>query len=146
MKKTISALIVAASITSAYAADVGFSVGRDRTSDKEYGAVSIGTSINTFRLEAEVGRVVDTGTSIGASIGKEFKVGPITVTPHVGAAYIEATEKTVKSGSVVTSGLGASYPITKQVSFTVDFSRMWDIQDRTNFQGNLVTAGLRTSF
>jgi hypothetical protein len=146
MKKAIIGLSLAVGLSSVYAADVGISVGRDQNSKQEVAALSIGTTMHAFRLEAEVSRTVDTSTSIGASVGRELKLGSFSLTPHIGAAYIEAESSSVKSGSVVTSGLSASYALTKHVSVAVDLTRLWDVSNSTNFQGNVVTAGLRTSF
>ncbi len=72
------------------------------------------------------------------------KVGPVTLTPKVGVAYLNNARDT--DGYAMTVGLGASVPVTKQVSLTADVARQYG-QDRVNqYNGNRVAAGIRYSF
>jgi hypothetical protein len=146
MKKTIVGLMFAASLGSVHAADVTFSAGVNRGADENMGAVAIGTTMYRFRLDAKVAHTIDTSTSIGLGVGREVKLWALTVTPQVGLAYAEADSKAQKSGGIVTTGVNVSYPIMKNVAVTFDIGRQWDMQDRTNFEGTVITAGLRTSF
>lgn len=72
------------------------------------------------------------------------KIGTITVTPKLGVAYLNNARDT--NGYVMTVGIGASVPVTKQVSFGVDYARQYG-QDRVNqFNGNRLTAGVKYAF
>lgn len=145
MKKVIFSLLVA-SAASVQAADVGVSFGVNRNVDEPVGAVSIGASMNSLRLEAEVGHTRNSSTAIGFNVGREVKVWSLTLTPHVGASYIEPDKKSVNSGAAITTGLSVSYPLTKHFVGVVDVTRNWDVEDRTNFLSTVVTAGVRTNF
>ncbi len=72
------------------------------------------------------------------------KLGPVTLPPKVGVAYLNNARDA--DGYAMTVGLGASVPVTKQVSLTADVSRQYG-QDRVSqYDGNRVTAGIRYSF
>jgi predicted porin len=72
------------------------------------------------------------------------KVGPVTVTPTLGVAYLNNARDT--DGYVMTVGVGASVPVTKQISLTADYARQYG-QDRVNqFNGDRVNVGVRYKF
>lgn len=72
------------------------------------------------------------------------KFGPVTLTPKLGVAYLNNQHGV--DGSAVTVGLGASMPLTKTMSLTLDATRQYG-QDRVQgFDGNRVTAGLAYRF
>lgn len=72
------------------------------------------------------------------------KLGPATITPKVGVAYLNNARDA--DGYAMTVGLGASVPLTKQVSVGLDVARQYG-QDRVNqFDGTRVTAGLNYKF
>ena len=146
MKKTIFGVMLVASIGSVYAADVSFSAGVNRGADENIGVVGIGTTMHQFRLDAKVGHTADTATSVGFGVGRSVKLWSLSITPQIGAAYVESDSRALKSGGIVTTGVNFAYPVIKNMAVTVDVSRQWDIQSRTNFEGTVITAGLRTSF
>jgi hypothetical protein len=72
------------------------------------------------------------------------KLGVVTVTPKVGVAYLN--NQTTADGYAMTVGVGASVPVTKQVSVGLDVARQYG-QDRVSqFDGNRVTAAVKYSF
>ena len=72
------------------------------------------------------------------------KIATITVTPKVGVAYLNNARDT--NGYVMTVGVGASVPLTKQVSLGLDVSRQYG-QDRVNqFDGTRISTGLSYRF
>lgn len=72
------------------------------------------------------------------------KIATITVTPKLGVAYLNNARDT--DGYAMTIGVGASLPVTKQVSLTADIARQYG-QDRVNqFNGTRITAGLKYNF
>lgn len=71
-------------------------------------------------------------------------VGPVTITPKIGATYLNNARD--KDGYAMTVGVGASFPVTKQVILGLDVARQYG-QDRVNaFDGTRVTAGLNYRF
>jgi outer membrane autotransporter protein len=63
---------------------------------------------------------------------------------RAGGAYLN--NQTGADGYAAVVGVGASVPVTKQVSLTVDVTRQYG-QDRVqSFDGDRVTAGLKYRF
>lgn len=76
------------------------------------------------------------------------KVAGVTITPKVGYAYLnnsstQAANRT-PSASAALVGLGASYPITKEVAATADYA--YQFTGNSNNIGNVLTAGVKYSF
>jgi hypothetical protein len=72
------------------------------------------------------------------------KIGPVTFTPKLGVAYLNNQHGA--DGSALTVGVGASMPVTKTVSLTLDAHRQYG-QDRVQqSDGNRVAAGLAYRF
>jgi hypothetical protein len=72
------------------------------------------------------------------------KVGPVTVTPKVGVSYLDNARDV--NGYAMTVGIGASLPVTKQVSLGLDVARQYG-QDRVNqYDGNRAVASLKYRF
>jgi hypothetical protein len=149
MKKIVIASLLALAVSSASALEVGMTVGRDYS----------GTNQNTFGMT--VGQKY---AKLGVSAGLErqytgsndqnrlslvgsyelVKFGPVSLAPSVGVAYLNNQRS--MDGYAVTVGMGASMPVTKQVSATVDVRRQYG-QDRVQASdGNVVTAGLKYTF
>jgi opacity protein-like surface antigen len=72
------------------------------------------------------------------------KISTVTITPKLGVSYLNNARDT--NGYAMTAGIGASMPITKQISLTADYARQYG-QDRVNqFNGDRVTAGVTYRF
>ena len=72
------------------------------------------------------------------------KFGPVTVTPKLGVAYLN--NQTSPDGYAMTVGIGATLPLTKTLSLTLDTARQYG-QDRVQqSDGNRVTTGLAYRF
>jgi hypothetical protein len=72
------------------------------------------------------------------------KIATITVTPKLGVAYLNNARDV--NGYAMSVGVGASLPVTKQISLTADYARQYG-QDRVSqFDGNRVTAGVKFAF
>lgn len=72
------------------------------------------------------------------------KVSHVTITPKLGIAYLNNARDT--DGYAMTIGIGASVPLTKQVSLGLDIARQHG-QDRVNqFDGTRITAGVSYRF
>jgi hypothetical protein len=145
MKKLVIASLCAVAF-SANALEVGLSVGRDRNVDDTLYVLSAGTSVAGLKVSAEAGGVLDKYATIGASVGREFKVWRVGVTPHAGLGYISTDVAGKESGGVGNTGVEVSVPLFKGVSAVVDYTYNWDIQSKTDFRGGIFTAGVRMSF
>jgi predicted porin len=76
------------------------------------------------------------------------KVAGVTVTPKVGYAYLDNSNTTIAkaapSASAGLVGVGASLPITKQISATADYA--YQFSGNSNNNANVITAGLKYKF
>lgn len=72
------------------------------------------------------------------------KIAAVTITPKLGVSYLDNARDA--DGYAMTVGLGATMPLTKQVSLGLDIARQYG-QDRVQqFDGNRVTAGVKYKF
>ena len=76
------------------------------------------------------------------------RVVGVTVTPKIGYAYLDNSNTTIAmatpSASAGLVGVGASLPITKQISATADYA--YQFSGSSNNNANVITAGLKYSF
>lgn len=72
------------------------------------------------------------------------KFGPVTITPTLGVAYLNNARD--KDGYAMTVGVGASVPVTKQISLTANYARQYGQDNVNQFDGNRITAGLKYRF
>lgn len=150
MKKFAIASIIALAATAASALDVGVtttadysgaekSTGYGLTVGKQTGALSVTGGFDRFT------RGSNDQDRFSVVAGYDVaKFGPVTVTPKLGAAYLN--NQTSSDGYALTVGIGASVPVTKTIAFTLDAARQYG-QDRVKASdGNTVTAGLQYKF
>lgn len=150
MKKIAIASIVALIATSASALEVGVVGTRDYSgAENRNGAgLSFGHNYGKVVVATGVERLTQGSNDqdrysliAGYNVAK---VGPVTVTPKVGLAYLN--NQTGEDGYAMTVGIGASVPLTKKVSLTADIARQYG-QDRVQaFDGNRATVGLKYQF
>ena len=149
MKKIAIATILAVTAMSASALEVGVTGTRDYAGTDRNGAgLTIGQSFGKVGVTAGFDRFTSgTNDQNRYSIVTGYDVanlGVVTVTPKVGVAYLD--NQTGSNGYAMTVGVGASVPVTKQVSVGLDLARQYG-QDRVNtFDGNRITAGVRYKF
>lgn len=148
MKKTLIATTLALAVTAASALEVGVQVGRDfSTPNRNYGGLTVGQSVGPVTLTAGYHRTATANDQNRWSLVGGYdlvKVGPVQITPTVGAAYL--SNKSMSNGLAMTVGAEASMPLTKNLEGVVDYSYQMG-QTRVNqFNGSRVTAGLRYSF
>lgn len=146
MKKVIIATVVAAAFSTANAFELGVSVGKDKKVDENVYVLSSGTSLAGLKVSADATLAKDKYVSVGGSVGKQYNVWKVGVTPHVGAAYVQSDMKGKESGAVAGVGVELSLPVTKGIAIVGDYTYNWDIQNKTDFQGGLFTAGIRLTF
>ena len=76
------------------------------------------------------------------------EVAGVTITPKIGYAYLNNSSTTsinrTPSASAALVGVGASYPITKEIAATADYA--YQFTGNSNNTGNVLTAGVKYSF
>jgi hypothetical protein len=149
MKKIAIATVIALAATAASALEVGVTTARDYVGDNRNAAgFTIGQKYGTVGVTAGFDRAT-VGTTdqdrYSLVVGRDVaRLGPVTVGVRAGGAYLN--NQTGLDGYAAVIGVGASVPVTKQVSLTVDATRQYG-QDRVQqFDGNRVTAGVKYRF
>lgn len=149
MKKYAIASVLALAAISASAVELGVTATRDYSGDnRNFGGVTIGQTYGKLNATAGFER-----STVGGNDQDRYslvggynvaKLGSVTITPKVGVAYLN--NQTSSDGYAMTVGIGASVPVTKQVSVGLDVARQYG-QDRVSqFDGNRVTIGARYTF
>jgi hypothetical protein len=149
MKKIAIATVSALAATAASALEVGVTTARDYAGDNRNAAgITVGQKFGAVYMTAGFDRAT-LGTndqdrySVVAGVNVA-KLGPVTVGVRAGGAYLN--NQTGADGYAAVVGVGASVPVTKQVSLTVDVTRQYG-QDRVqSFDGDRVTAGVKYRF
>ena len=149
MKKIAIATVIALAATAASALEMGITATRDYAgSNRNFGGVTIGNTYGKLNATAGFER-----SAVGADDQNRYSLvggydvatlGPVTVTPKVGVAYLD--NQASADGYAMTVGVGASVPVNKQVSFTVDFARQYGQTRVQAFDGNRTTVGLKYKF
>ena len=148
MKKIAIASILALSAVAASALELGVTSTRDDTGARNATGFTVGNSYGRLGVTAGFERFTQGANdqdrlSIVAGYNVA-KLGAITVTPKVGAAYLN--NQRGADGYAMTVGVGASMPLTKQVTVGVDYARQYG-QDRVqSFDGDRVTASVKYRF
>ena len=141
----IGALFIAGS---ASAAEIGVTTARDYagTNRDAYG-ITVGDKFGAIGLTAgwERANTGDRQDRYSIVAGYDVaKISSVTITPKVGVAYLQ--NKTADDGYAMTVGVGASVPITKQVSLGVDVARQYGQARVDQFNDNRVTASVKYAF
>lgn len=149
MKKIAIASIIALSVAAATAGEFGVTTTRDYAGvDRNGTGITLGEKFGRVGITAGFERFT-AGTNdqdrLSLVAGYDVaKVGTIVVTPKVGVAHLN--NQRGADGYAMTVGVGATLPLTKQVSVGVDVARQYG-QDRVQlFDGDRVTVGLKYNF
>ena len=149
MKKTAIATILALAAVSAQALEVGVSTTADYSGvNKSTGyGLTLSKPVGKFGVTAGFDRFTAGSNQDRYSLVAGYdvaKFGPVTLTPKLGLAYL--TNQRGADGSAITVGVGASMPLTKTVSMTLDVARQYGQSRVQGSDGNAVTAGLAYRF
>jgi hypothetical protein len=149
MKKLAIASLLALAAISASAVEVGVTAARDYAgTDRDAYGVTLGQSYGKVGVTAGFDRATK-GTNnqdrFTVVAGYDVaKVGVFTITPKVGAAYLN--NQIGADGYALLVGAGVSAPIASKVSLGLDYTRQYG-QDRVNaFDGNRLTASVKYAF
>lgn len=152
MKKSLLAtlLVISGAVS---AAEVGINAGGISGSNAGgIVGVTLGDHFDKFSVEAGFaqGWQQVTTTNRWTLVGGYdiAKVAGVTITPKVGYAYLNNSSTTsinrTPSASAALVGVGATFPITKEVAATADYA--YQFTGNSNNIGNVLTAGLKYSF
>ena len=148
--KLAIASILALSAVAASALEVGASTTADYSGSNKitgYG-VTLSKPVGAFGVTAGFDRFTTKGSEqdrYSVVAGYDVvKFGPVTLTPKLGVAYLNNQAST--DGYAMTVGLGATLPLTKTVSLTLDAARQYGQSRVQGSDGNTVTTGLAYRF
>jgi outer membrane autotransporter protein len=148
MKKL--AILAALTFAATTASAVEFGVRGTHTKDtlRDMGGVTIGQKFGAFGVEGAFDRSTGSRVSVNrySVLGSVdvAKVAGMTVAAKIGGAYINPSKG--NNGTALLVGVGASYPVTKNVSLVADYAYQKAEQSIRNFNGNTVSAGIKVSF
>lgn len=151
MRKFAIASILALAAMSASAVEVGVTATRgDTTGDtRNYAGVTLGQSFGKLNATAGFERSTVGGNQNRWSLVGGYdvaKVGPVTITPKIGYAYLDNQTPGVSSGSAGTLGLGVSMPVAKAVTVGLDYAYQKGQDSVSQFDGNRVSVSAKYSF
>jgi hypothetical protein len=131
-----SALEVGVTTTADYSG-VNKSTGYGVTLSKPVGAFGVTAGFDRFTASNQDRYSLVAGYDV-------TKIGPVTLTPKLGVAYLN--NQASADGYAMTVGIGASMPLTKTVSLTLDAARQYGQERVQGSDGNTVTTGLTYRF
>lgn len=143
----MAALVLAAA--SASAADVGVRLSHAPSNGSANAlGVTLGQKFGAVGVEGAFDRSTTGAVNVNkySLVGSYdiAKFGSMTVAPKVGVAYVDPSRGL--SGTALTVGVGASYPLTKQWALTTDYSYQRGQDKIRAYDGNYFTVGAKYSF
>ena len=144
IKKILLVASLVGAVSAAQAVEIGITVGNNYTKNENVWGLTASTNVKGFGATAGFARnsSADTYSVIGAKDVAKFKAADIAV--KAGVAYVDS--KVNADGYALTVGVGASMPITKVVSATLDYSYQAGESKVSSQDGNRLTAGLKYRF
>lgn len=143
----MAALAMAA--VSAFATDVGVRLSHTTSTDASPAVgVTLGQKFGAYGVEGSFDRSTVGPVNLNkyGVVGSYdiAKFGSVTVAPKIGVVYIDPSIG--RSGTALTVGVGASYPLTKQVSLTADYAYQRGQNSVRPYNGNYFAVGAKYSF
>ena len=148
MKKfaLIATLALAAGVASA--ADFGARVGRNGGTETQNAGITVGQKFGSLGAEAAFDRSTDGKLNVNrySLVGSKDVAGfaGVTFAVKAGAAYIDPSKGADGYAGLV--GVGATYPVAKNVSLVADYAYQKGQARVRQFNGNTVSAGVKVSF
>ena len=153
MKKVILAVALLITAGFASATDVGVYGGQGRGTNgksQDLVGVSVGQAFGKFGVQGTADRSttnkVDVNRYIISGSYDVVKLGPVQTNVRVGAAYLDPQGAKTTNGGAALVGVGASYPVTKQVALVADYAYQKGNTITKAYNGNYFTAGAKYSF
>ena len=153
MKKFAIASILALAAVSASAVELGVVATRgDTTGDtRNYAGVTLGQSYGKLNATAGFERStvgVEGNQNRWSLVGgyDVAKVGPVTITPKIGYAYLDNQTPGIASGNAGTLGVGFSVPVAQKVTVGLDYAYQKGEDCVSQFDGNRVSVSAKYKF
>ncbi len=150
MKKFAIATIIALAATAASALELGVTAARDYSGAENQNGFGVTVGDKAGKFGGALGfQRFDRGTNDydRYSLMGSYDVstlGKATVAVKAGGVYLRP--EVGQNGYALAVGAGVSVPVTKAVSVGLDVTRQYG-QDRVSqFDGNMITAGVKVSF
>jgi hypothetical protein len=148
MKKFALATLIALSVSTASALEVGVTGARDFGSDRNTAGLTVGEKFGPFGVTLGFDRSVTTADSQNrwTLVGSYpvYKFGPVALSAKAGAAYLD--NSTGYDGGAAIVGVGAEMPVFDKVKATFDLTHQHGQARVSQFNGNRATVGLKYSF
>jgi outer membrane autotransporter protein len=150
MKKLALVAILAATLSGAVsAAEFGINTGRNAGVDSNFVGMTLSKKVDgVFGVEGSVDRTTSGAVRVNrySLLGtyELAKFNNVTVSAKGGVAYVNPGMG--ENGYAAVVGLGVSYPLTKTVSLVGDIQHQGGQNRISQYNGNIVSAGLKVSF
>lgn len=149
MKKLITTAVLALSVVSASAYEVGVLIGNDYSgSNRMFGGVTVSQPMNAFNATLGYQR-----TSVGADNQNRFSltggidavgIWKVTVAPTLGVAYLNNSAS--GNGLAATAGVELRMPVMNRVNAVVDYTYQIGQSRVSASDGSRLSLGLRYKF
>jgi len=134
---------------SAMATEVGIRGTHTPDASADTVGVTLGKKFGAYGVEA----AFDRGTRGNLTSNKYslvgsydmYKVNGITFAPKVGVSFIDPSNSG-RNGYALSAGVGATYPLTKEISLVADYAYQRGQYRVRSFNGNQVSVGAKYSF
>lgn len=146
-KTLIKRLVLVAALISAgmaQAVEVGVTSGNNFSKQENVWGVTVGTQVKGFGVTGGFDRNASADTYSIIAAKDVTKLGSASIAAKAGVAYVDT--KVNPDGYALIVGAGASMPIAKKVSATLDYSYQAGESKVSSQDGNRLTAGLKYSF
>jgi outer membrane autotransporter protein len=137
----------------ASAVDVGVYGGRlfaTSNQDLNLVGVSAGQKFDKFGIQTTFDRSTTQVTTVNRYTASGsydvFKFGNVQTNVRVGVAYLDPQSAKAGNGGAGFVGTGVAYPVTSKVNLVADYAYQKGNNITKNYNGSIVTAGLKYSF
>jgi len=144
IKKLVLMGALISALTAAQAVEFGITDGNNFTKNENVWGVTVGTQVKGYDVTGGFARSgsSDTYSVVGAKDVTKF--GPATIAVKAGVAYADI--KGVSTGYAAIVGAGATVPLAKKVSASLNYSYQAGESKVSAQDGNRLAAGLKYSF
>ena len=149
MKKLVVMAVMALAVASASAVEVCVRGTHSSGADNTAAGVTIGQKFGPVGVEGAFDRTTRGSVNTNKfSVTGSYDVATfygIVVAPKAGVAFID-TANSGSNGYAAIVGVGATYPLTKQVSLTADYYYQKAQTSFSSYDGNYFAFGAKYSF
>lgn len=147
MKNIVIATLIATAAFAASAVEIGLTTAHSEAGERNSTGVTVGQTYGKVGVTAGFDRTTKGNAQDRYSIVGSYDVvnlGPVVIAAKAGGVYV--SNHTGPNGYALTAGVGATLPITKQVSLGVNLTRQYGQERVESFNGTRIAAGVKYSF